>query len=54
MTNAVGATPTVTGVAFYSNPTGNVYAIDEDCRCATVTFSEAIDITGAPQAGAKL
>ena len=46
--NAVGATPTVTGVAFYSNPTGNVYAIDDIVDVA-VTFSEAIDITGAPQ-----
>ena len=48
VTNAVGATPTVTGVAFYSNPTGNVYAIDDIVEVA-VTFSEAIDITGAPQ-----
>ena len=46
--NAVGATPTVTGVEFFSNPTGNVYAIDDIVEVA-VRFSNIVDITGAPQ-----
>ena len=42
-------TPTVTAVALTSDPgTDATYAI-EDVVEATVTFSEAVDITGAPQ-----
>ena len=48
MINAVGV-PTVTGVALTSAPgTDNTYAIG-DSVTATVTFSEAVDITAAAQ-----
>ena len=48
VTNAVGTTPTVTGVEFFSNPTGNVYAIDDIVEVA-VRFSNIVDMTGAPR-----
>ena len=51
VTNAVGSTtaPTVSGVALTSNPgADNTYAIGDAVE-ATVTFSEAVDITGTPQ-----
>ena len=46
--NAVGV-PTVSGVALTSAPgADSTYAIGDDVE-ATVTFSEAVDITGTPQ-----
>ena len=45
--NAVG-TATVTGVEFYSDPNNNTWVIGEEIE-AEVTFSAAVDITGAPQ-----
>ena len=51
VTNAVGSatTPTVTAVALTSAPgSDNTYAIGDAVE-ATVTFSEAVDITAAPQ-----
>ncbi len=51
VTNAVGSTtaPTVSGVALTSAPgSDNTYAIGDAVE-ATVTFSEAVDITGTPQ-----
>ena len=51
VTNAVGTTtaPTVSGVALTSAPgSDNTYAIGDAVE-ATVTFSEAVDITGSPQ-----
>ena len=51
VTNAVGTTtaPTVTGIALTSTPgADNTYAIGDAVE-ATVTFSEAVDITGSPQ-----
>ena len=51
VTNAVGSTtaPTVSGVALTSAPgVDNTYAIGDAVE-ATVTFSEAVDITAAPQ-----
>ena len=51
VTNAVGSTtaPTVSGVALTSDPgSDNTYAIGDSVE-ATVTFSEAVDITGTPQ-----
>ena len=51
VTNAVGSTtaPTVSGVALTSAPgVDNTYAIGDAVE-ATVTFSEAVDITGNPQ-----
>ena len=51
VTNAVGSTtaPTVSGVALTSAPgSDNTYAIGDSVE-ATVTFSEAVDITAAPQ-----
>ena len=51
VTNAVDSTPapTVSGVALTSTPgTDNTYAIG-DAVAATVTFSEAVDISGSPQ-----
>ena len=51
VTNAVGSTtaPTVSGVALTSAPgSDNTYAIGDSVE-ATVTFSEAVDITGTPQ-----
>ena len=51
VTNAVGSTtaPTVSGVALTSAPgPDNTYAIGDAVE-ATVTFSEAVDITGTPQ-----
>ncbi len=43
-----GPPPTVSSVEFTSNPTGNVYAIDDIVE-TTVNFSAAVDITGTPQ-----
>ncbi len=51
VTNAVSTTtaPTVTGIALTSTPgADNTYAIGDAVE-ATVTFSEAVDITGTPQ-----
>ena len=52
VTNAVGSTtaPTVTGIALTSSPQSSFgfYRRNEDVE-ATVTFSEAVDITGSPQ-----
>ena len=52
VTNAVATTstaPTVSGVALTSNPgSDSTYAIDDDVE-ATVTFSAAVDISGAPR-----
>ena len=51
VTNAVGSTtaPTVTAVALTSAPgSDNTYGIGDAVE-ATVTFSEAVDITGSPQ-----
>ena len=50
-TNAIGSTtPTVTGIALTSSPQSSFgfYRRNEDVE-ATVTFSEAVDITGTPQ-----
>ena len=51
-TNAIGSTttPTVTGIALTSSPqlAFGFYRRNEDVE-ATVTFSEAVDITGTPQ-----
>ena len=50
VTNRFGSAPTVTGVALTSvSVNNNTWAIGERSRAATVTFSEAVDITGAPQ-----
>ena len=52
--NAVSSAtpPTVTGVALTSDPTNATYGYGiGDAIEATVTFSEAVDITGTPQLG---
>ena len=50
VTNTVGTTtaPTVTSVDLTSTATTTTYAIGDEVE-ATVTFSEAVDITGTPQ-----
>ena len=44
----ISTTPAVTAVALTSTPNNNTYGIGDEIE-ATVTFSEAVDITGAPQ-----
>ena len=50
VTNRFGSTPapTVTGVALTEVPNNNTWAIGDEIE-ATVTFSAAVDITGAPE-----
>ena len=48
VTNAVVTAPTVTSVELTSTATTTTYAIGDEVE-ATVTFSEAVDITGRPQ-----
>ena len=49
VTNAVVTAPTVTSVELTSTATTTTYAIGHEVE-ATVTFSEAVDITGVPAA----